>query len=194
MEQNKDNGKWMTDLVVKAQRGDNHAYEKLYVTYSPILISIALQRIQDKVIAEEVAIEAIGNAFLKLRSLKDPDTFIRWIKVIVNNEVNNWLRKNKKKSDNKITFIHSNSSNCNEMRPEQLAMDNEMKILLIENIENLPSPKREIVLLKDIQEKTYAEIKSIIPELTKHPDPDHYIRRIQQLAREDLRKMLNKRS
>jgi RNA polymerase sigma factor (sigma-70 family) len=192
MEQNKDNSKWMTDLVVKAQRGDEHAYEQLYKTYSPILISIALRKIQDKVIAEEVAIEAVENAFLKLRSLKEPHAFIGWMKVVVKNEVSDWLRKNKKKSDNKITFIHNNSRDCNEMRPEQLAMDNEMEILLMKKIESLSSPKREIVLFYDIQRKTYAEIKNRIPELKKYTD--QYLRRLKQLAWEDLRKMLNERS
>ena len=81
------------DLILRAQRGESRAQERLYGLYVQAMYNICRRIMGDEEEARDLLQESFVDAFQKLRTLRDVNTFSSWIKRIVTNNCINAVRK-----------------------------------------------------------------------------------------------------
>ena len=75
----------MEHVIGAALAGDQQAIAKLYNTYSHKVLGICYNIVGDRVVAEELAHDALVLAFSKLGQLKNPNRFDAWLSSIASN-------------------------------------------------------------------------------------------------------------
>jgi RNA polymerase sigma factor (sigma-70 family) len=73
----------LTDLVIRAQRGDVEAYARLVEATQPMVQGVALSVLHDSTTAQDVAQQAYLRAFRRLSDLQEPASFAGWLRRIV---------------------------------------------------------------------------------------------------------------
>jgi RNA polymerase sigma factor (sigma-70 family) len=83
------------DLVWATRSGDKQAFGQLVERYLPMSKRIALHIISHEEISQELAQEAMLQAYLSLDHLREPDHFQSWLYGIVRNVCHSYLRSQK---------------------------------------------------------------------------------------------------
>jgi len=84
----------MTDRhdVQQAQAGDYVAYTTLVAAYRQMVYGICFRMAGNADDAEDLAHEAFVEAYLKLHTLREPERFGAWLRVLTLNLCRMWLR------------------------------------------------------------------------------------------------------
>lgn len=82
-----------TQLIQLTLDGDDNAFAKLVEKYRKQVHALAWRYICDFHIAEEIAQDAFLKAYMRLKTLKDPQRFAGWMYVITRRCCLAWLRK-----------------------------------------------------------------------------------------------------
>lgn len=81
------------DIIERAQRGEEAAFEQLYSLYKRAMFNTALRLTADRAEAEDVLQDSFISAFQHLKSFRGDSTFGAWLKRIVLNKALNAVRK-----------------------------------------------------------------------------------------------------
>ena len=79
-------------LIKKVLGGDSAAFDVLAQRYRQDVIRVAKRYLSNKADAEDLAQEALIEAYLQLLTLKDPSRFSQWLRTIVRNRCISHLR------------------------------------------------------------------------------------------------------
>ncbi|NQZ75578.1 MAG: sigma-70 family RNA polymerase sigma factor [Ekhidna sp.] len=82
-------------LILQSQKGDQSAMSSLYGLYAKAMYNICRRMMGDEEEAKDLLQESFIDAFQKLPSLREVNTFSSWIKRIVVNNCINAIRKKK---------------------------------------------------------------------------------------------------
>jgi RNA polymerase sigma-70 factor, ECF subfamily len=80
-------------LVIRAQAGDQAAFETLVERYQSLVSTYTGQLLENIPEAEDVAQEVFLKAFQEIKSLRDPQRVGGWLKSIAWRECRGWVRK-----------------------------------------------------------------------------------------------------
>jgi RNA polymerase sigma-70 factor (ECF subfamily) len=72
----------VTELVLRAQKGDREAYGELVCRFQGSVYAMALTRVHNPVEAQELAQEVFVHGMRKLPQLRDPRCFAGWLRRI----------------------------------------------------------------------------------------------------------------
>ena len=72
----------LTDLVIRAQRGDVEAYARLVEATQRMVQGVALSVLRDSTTAQDAAQQAYLRAFRRLSDLQEPASFAGWLRRI----------------------------------------------------------------------------------------------------------------
>src|SRR3989442_7217153 len=78
-----------------AEMGVLGEFTDLYHQYFPKVFAYVYGRVQDKEISLDIVSDVFEKAFIKMRSLRSPDSFGSWLFTIARNEVSSHWRKTK---------------------------------------------------------------------------------------------------
>src|SRR5437868_10180368 len=78
--------------VVSAASGDRDAFVRLVEAYADVVSSIALAIVRDLHASQDVAQEVFLVAWRDVRKLRNPSSFLPWLRQITRNRANQWLR------------------------------------------------------------------------------------------------------
>ena len=84
-----------TYLILKSQEGDRRAQNELFKLYADAMYNICRRMMGDEDDAKDVLQDSFIHAFIKIKQLRDINTFSAWIKRIVINHCINALKKKK---------------------------------------------------------------------------------------------------
>ncbi len=82
-------------LIIQSQQGDQAAMSSLYGLYAKAMYNICRRMMGDEEEAKDMLQESFIDAFQKLPSLREVNTFSSWVKRIVINNCINAIRKKK---------------------------------------------------------------------------------------------------
>ena len=82
-------------LISKCQNGDQSAFAELYKLYAKAMYNICRRMMGDEEEAKDILQESFVDAYKKLPTLRDVNTFSLWLKRIVTNNCINAIRKRK---------------------------------------------------------------------------------------------------
>lgn len=181
------------DLVIRARRGDAAALDHLAHAHRNSLYLFALQLTADRDDALDVTQEGMLRFFRQLHRF-DPGRPVRpWLFQIVRNCVHDLRRRRKVRRAESLDEERDGSPRREivdpHADPERDARRNQLQRRLWESLRELTASQREILVLRDYQDLSYAEIAAAlaIPIGTVMSRLHGARKRLRELLHEDLR-------
>lgn len=153
------------ELVRRSKEDDERAFGELVSRYESKVYSLALRMVRNPEDAEDVLQDTFLRAYRGIKSFQGASTFSTWIYRITANSALMRLRKKQlptvsiEDQDERETPV-----NIVDWTPgpvEQL-MTQELQHEMDEAIEALPAEFRQVFILRDIEEKSNAEVAEIL--------------------------------
>jgi RNA polymerase sigma-70 factor (ECF subfamily) len=154
-------------LIERCLRGDPECFRPLVQRYQRIAFSVALRMLGGRADAEDVAQQAFVDAYAALERFRGEGragAFSTWLLRIVINRSKDVL-KSKKRTEaplevdvagDKVMFAHQSAD------PEALLGQAEERRVLEAALAKVPPKYREALILKDIEDLSYEEIRAIL--------------------------------
>ena len=156
-------------LVVRAQRGDKHAFELLVSKYQRKLARLLTRFIRDPAEVEDVAQEAFIKAYRALPSFRGDSAFYTWLYRIGINTAKNHLVAMGRRAPTTTGFDSEEAegfADGEQLRdintPENVLMSKEIANTVNATMEALPEELRTAIQLREIEGLSYEEIASIM--------------------------------
>jgi RNA polymerase sigma factor (sigma-70 family) len=156
-----------TELVKLARRGDKDAFGVLAQRYQNITRRFALRLIGNEDIVQDLVQEAMLQAYLSLKNLRDPTKFRSWLYGILLNICRNHLREKHVaffSLEAIIQGLHYYPAPLYETppTPEQLAEEQERYQIVFDAVNALPAADRDAILLFYYAQLSLLEIVNIL--------------------------------
>ncbi len=156
-----------SELVGLARQGDKNAFGLLAERYQMMSRRFAMRLVANEDIAQELAQEAILQAYLSLDRLRDPSRFKSWLCGIVLNVSRSHLR------DRKIAFFSLEAIMSGlqffpapfsslVLTPEKIAEERELYQIVLNVVNSLPAADRDITLLFYYAQLSVQEIGALL--------------------------------
>jgi RNA polymerase sigma-70 factor (ECF subfamily) len=147
------------ELVEKAKKGDEHAFEVLVKRYQKGIYRLAYRMTHDHLTADELAMETFVRAYKALYRFRKDANFFNWLYTIGMRLCLNYLKKEKRMVDGDPevmdTIAHRDKhQDC--MLDSVIAKETATRIRAA--IERLPDKLRMVLLLRVDEEMSYEEI------------------------------------
>lgn len=145
-------------LVQSAVRGNRKAFRELFDRYFQALYNYTLTLTRDPALAEDITQEAFIRAHTNLSKLGPPWNFHAWIFRLARNYFIDLVRKERdlEQLEDERQVISTGPS------PEREAFSREVSDRVHSTLANLPDRQREILVLRELQGFSYAEIGQIM--------------------------------
>jgi RNA polymerase sigma factor (sigma-70 family) len=163
------------DLVKQAQIGDHDAFEMLVERYSASLFLLICRIVRDEDIAHDVLQHVFIQLYCSLPKLLARGTIRPWLSQVARHRSIDELRRKRPIFFSEIEVFPSEDEYSYlitildpALQPEEQVERYELRCCLLNAIETLPSPYREVVLLRYETHQSYREIGLAlrIPETT----------------------------
>lgn len=152
-------------LISDAINGENSAFEELYqLTYKTAYhtASLFLKKQED---IEDVLQNSYIKAYKKLPELKNPESFENWIKIIVENECKNYIKKEKRIHAPIIFFKNKAEEYSEEWKqpvPQEYMEREELRKNVSDILDTLSQETRACIVLFHYEQKSLSEISEIL--------------------------------
>jgi len=137
-------------------------FTDLYHQYFPKVFAYVYGRVQDKEVSLDIVSDVFEKAFIKMRSLRSPESFGSWLFTIARNEVSSHWRKTKPAAKAAQEAAWENELHAHPKGPEETVLHKERLAALSELVRQLPRREQEIIALKFDAELTNREIAGVL--------------------------------
>jgi len=153
-----------TQLIARAQRGEEAAFEALFNLHKRRVFSLCLRMTGDTTEAEDLAQEAFLQLFRKISTFRGESAFTTWLHRLVVNVVLMHLRK---KGIQQVSLDEPDTSQDEPIKRDYGADDLRLlgsidRIRLIRAIESLPPGYRAVFVLHDVEGYEHNEIARLM--------------------------------
>lgn len=156
------------ELIRKTLLGDDSAFAVLVEKYQSGVHALIWRKIGDFHHAEEVTQDTFLQAYKKLGTLRDPQSFAGWLYVIANRLSINWLERLKPKTtmqsleDTSIVEIEESSYTHHTMNQRETEVEEHRSDVVKALLAKLPESERTVVTLHFLGEMTTKEIGNFL--------------------------------
>ena len=138
------------DLILRVQRGENHAYDILVARYKNRLYAYLFRLLGNESEAEEFAQEAFVRAYMNADKYRTVARFSTWLYTIATNLVRNRVRNIKRRPTMVSLWADSSDSENgrwvdvkdDSQRPDRDAEQMNLSEIIMEAIEKIPAKYR----------------------------------------------------
>ena len=138
------------------------AFTELYHQYFPKVFAYVYGRVQDKEVSLDIVSDVFEKAFIKMRSLRSPESFGSWLFTIARNEVSSHWRKTKPAAKAAQEAAWETEIHSQPRGPEETVLHKERLASLSQLVRQLPRREQEIIALKFDAELTNREIANVL--------------------------------
>lgn len=166
-------------LVERSRAGDVAAFEELVKRHQARAYAVAYRLLGRREDAQEVAQEAFARAYFRLAEFRGTAQFRTWLYRIVVNLATDFLRRRKPEVPENAAVFQMVDTRGN---PGEHLHRQELRQNIEEAIKALPLDLRTVILLREMEGLSYAEIARVIrrPVGTVMSRLFHARRRLQQ--------------
>ena len=157
------------ELVARARGGDKDAFGELAERYSPMARRIARRMVSHHDLADDLVQEALVQAYLSLRYLKDDRRFRSWLYGIVLNVCRGFLREQKVRELSLADVTGGLqleavplSASSTAPDPHEIAEQRELHALVLDAIHALSPKDRAATLLFYFEALSVREIAALL--------------------------------
>lgn len=154
-------------LIEKAKNGDQDAFGQLIYQYEQKIYAIAFKVFKNETDAYDVAQEICIKLYQKLDQFRFESAFSTWLYRIATNTAIDEYRKQKRKQTHESSYDEPIESENETLAvqikdtsdtPEEAFLRKEKVKYVWEALNELSEDHKEIIILKDIEQKSYDEI------------------------------------
>jgi len=145
-----------------AEMGALGEFSDLYHDYFPKVFAYVYGRVQDKEISLDIVSDVFEKAYMKMKSLRSPESFGSWLFTIARNEVSSHWRKEKPAARAAQEAAWENELHHQPKNPEETLLHKERLAALSALVKQLPKREQEIIALKFDAELTNREIANVL--------------------------------
>lgn len=158
------------ELINAILKGDTEAYEKLIAQYEKKIYALCVHFLKDPEEAYDAAQEVCIKIWKQLGTFKGQAKLSTWIYRMTTNQCLDILRKNKRKGQVISLFLDEETEE-EEKLTDQAAIWQDMSShiekkelgeVLKQGIEELKEDYKTVIILRDIEQRSYEEIASIL--------------------------------
>lgn len=152
-------------LVRRAREGDYNAFEQLFERHRALVYRFAYQMTSRRDDAEDVVQEAFVRAYQNLHRYRDEAKFTTWLLRIVTNLCTDQARMSQRRTaleQQEAMGALDWMTIGEQYDPVQNLEDDRRKVALRKALNALPVHHRSVIVLRDIEEREYPEIASIL--------------------------------
>jgi RNA polymerase sigma-70 factor (ECF subfamily) len=147
------------ELIREAQAGDADAFRSLYERHKSAVYTYCLRMLRHGADAADATQNAFLRAFEGLRSLDHPASFKYWLYTIVRNEI--YARIRRRTAGRQIPLDDLDDRAWDDDTPHECAVRAEVGVLIRTLIDALRPEYREVLMLREFEGFTYAEIAAV---------------------------------
>jgi len=153
-----------TELVTRAQEGDEEAFATLFEAHKRRVYSLCLQMTGDAADADDLTQDAFIQAFRKLATFRGDSAFSTWLYRIAVNTVLMSLRKRTLRTSSLDEPVNTDTSSVPREYggTDSRLMHTVDRIVLARAVRDLPTGYRRIFLLHDIEGYGHGEIARLL--------------------------------
>ena len=129
--------------VLLARGGDHAAFHRLVEYSGNAVCSIALAITRNVAASEDIAQEAYLAAWTGLGNLRNPASFLPWMRQLARNQAHYWRRSQREVADEPALSVAADA----RPRPDDALVRAETERVLEEVLEQLPDEAREVLVL-----------------------------------------------
>lgn len=146
--------------VQRSLQGDTQAFGRLVDRYQGAVYATAYYYAGRHGAAEDIAQDALLEAYRSLRSLNDPGKFGPWLKEVTCRTAANWLRRNSRRLKAETPLPHRRVQSIEDARigPEESLNREERFERIRSALDALPEQYRLPLIMRYLQEASYNEI------------------------------------
>lgn len=149
-------------LVQRAQKGDEAAFEKIVTTYEARVFALALRFTGSPADAADLTQEVFLRAWRSLATFRGDSTLSTWLYRITNNLCLDHARRHTQVATMPLEEEDTGEGRLPEMRaasiPEEALEQGEVQREIAAALEKLSDEHRQMICLRDMDGYTYAEI------------------------------------
>ena len=155
-------------LVEAARRHDPDAFEEIVRRYGERIFRLAQKITRNREDAEEVSQDSFARAFLHVDTFRGDSRFSTWLCSIATNQA---LMKLRARGRREMRHVYPDAPEdiqfCAEVAddtptPEQQYSQKELQRILSSAMEELPMASREVLQLRELEERSTAETARIL--------------------------------
>ncbi len=158
------------DLVRRAQKGDEEAFDELVRIFSGRMYNLAYRMVGNHADAADMAQEIFIKLHKAIGKFRWKSSFSTWLYAIGTNTCRSGLRKIIRVSQREV--VHLDQEGENERKPVEPVDPGELPAEQMGHVEvtasiqaaidSLSEDFREIVILRDVQELSYEEVAEVL--------------------------------
>ncbi|NLL46709.1 MAG: sigma-70 family RNA polymerase sigma factor [Clostridiales bacterium] len=154
------------EIIAQVLSGDTNAFELLVLENQKNVYNLALRITRDEQQAFDVSQETFLKAFTSLKSFRGDSRFSAWLYRLTSNICIDFLRKEKRQKTVSITYDNGEGAELEiaDLRniPETELERCELREVIENGLLQLSEDHRRIVVLRDINGLSYAEISEVL--------------------------------
>ena len=143
------------ELIQLLRQGSRQAFADVYERHKSAIYRYCLRMLADADAAEDATHDTFLKMYANTEQLHNAESFASWLFRIARNEVFMVLRRKKRNG------THSDDTVWDESTPHEILVSTETKELVQKILQNLKSEYREVVLLREYEQLSYAQIAEI---------------------------------
>lgn len=149
-------GAWVSDDPLGADRETAREPEALLIEAAPLAFRVAFAVLRHRQDAEDVAQEALAQAWSRLDSLRDRDRFRSWLARIA------WRRALDRRRAQRRRETHERASATDRPDEEDLMAARERREQVWEEVDRLPEKLRVVVVLSGLLGHNLREVSVLL--------------------------------
>lgn len=152
-------------LVYRAREGDYEAFEQLFERHRALVYRFAYQMSSRRDDAEDIVQEAFVRAYQNLHRYRDEAKFTTWLLRIVTNLCTDQARMSQRRTalEQQEAMGALDWMTIGDIEdPVQNLEADRRKVALRKALNALPVHHRSVIILRDIEEREYPDIASIL--------------------------------
>jgi RNA polymerase sigma factor (sigma-70 family) len=144
--------------VMAAARGSREAFGRLIDATRNVVTSISLAIVRDVSLSEDVAQEAYLEAWQGLKRLRNPTSFVPWLRQLTRNRAHDQLRRRSRQPIKEI------DDQLRDPKPDARAqlIDAEERAALTAALDELPAASREVVTLFYREGQSISQVAQLL--------------------------------
>jgi len=147
-------------LVEGILNGDIECFNQLMIKYEPIIQRFVYNMIKQKQTAEDIAQEVFITVYNKLELYNKKCKFSSWILQIAKNKTIDYMRKYNKTTETNIEDARGIATDT--ISPEESFEFKEVKQEIIQYVDALDEPDKQIIILKYTNDITFDDIAEVM--------------------------------
>ena len=159
----------LEDLFLLAKKGDGRAFEQIVLQTERAVYNLAFSIVKKKEDAEDVTQGTYLRLWRAANEIKLEGSLKLYILRTARNLALDLIRKNSKRQETDTVILDAEgefeieiADDSSDSRPDESYLRKVEKEVVRQSIEELPSAAREIIVLRDIEGLSYAEIASML--------------------------------